>query len=72
VREFTLQGLANTAWAFAKLEFWDAPFFGSLSSILCARVDEIYPRELTSIAWSLATLQSQDWPLFAVITLRSQ
>ena len=60
VGDFTLQELANTAWAFATVGQSDAQLFTALAREAERRVVDFNPQELANTAWAFATLSQVD------------
>jgi len=53
--EFNVQGLANTAWAFATVGHQDEQFFQALVRMAEQRLDEFHAQGLANTAWAFAT-----------------
>ncbi len=52
---FEAQGLANAAWAFAKLGYRDNALYEVLADAAAFRVEELNAQGLCNVAWALAT-----------------
>jgi hypothetical protein len=52
---FEPQGLANAAWAFAKLGYHDSSLYEALADAVSFRVEELNAQGLCNVAWALAT-----------------
>ena len=57
---FDLQGLANTAWAFAKVGQSDAQLFTALAREAERRVGDFNPQGLANTAWAFSTVGRAD------------
>jgi len=67
IADFVPQGLANTLWAFSRLDFNDLPLIRAISSAARSRIGEFSSQNLSNTAWALASMGSQDEPLLASI-----
>eukprot|EP00406_Dinophysis_acuminata_P019788 CAMPEP_0179341124 /NCGR_PEP_ID=MMETSP0797-20121207/69668_1 /TAXON_ID=47934 /ORGANISM="Dinophysis acuminata, Strain DAEP01" /LENGTH=53 /DNA_ID=CAMNT_0021055175 /DNA_START=243 /DNA_END=401 /DNA_ORIENTATION=- len=50
---FSPQGLANTAWSVAVLEFQDHPLRASTAAAALRPLSEFLPQHLSNTAWAL-------------------
>merc|ERR1711990_285486 len=71
IGQFNTQGIANTAWAFAKLSFIHEPFFNVIASASLAKTKQFDPQGLANIAWSMATIAMSDEPLLTAISVQA-
>lgn len=71
VPEFSLQGLANTAWSMAKLRLCDEPLWAAISASSIPKMQQFRPQALSNTAWAGATLAVQHRPLFESISAAS-
>merc|ERR1712098_129304 len=71
IREFGPQGLSNTAWAYAKLEWQDGPLFAAISSASIRLRYQFVPQGLTTSAWAVATFGVFDFPLLDALAAAS-
>ena len=62
--KFTVQGFANTAWAFATVGQQDEQLFKALARMAERHLDEINAQNLANAAWAFATVGQQDEQLF--------
>ena len=69
VKGFAAQGLAMTAYAFAKRGQPAADLFGAIAKEAITRIDEFKPQELANVAWSFATLRFEAPELFDALSL---
>lgn len=54
ITDFIPQGLSNSAWAFATLEFGNLPLFHAISAASLPLITEFETQELNNTAWSFA------------------
>ena len=64
VRDFIAQDLANTAWAFAKIDRSDSLIFAALAKAAEHCMDDFNSQNLANTAWACATLQQSEEKLF--------
>jgi hypothetical protein len=57
ISEFTPQGLANTCWSYATLNYYHTETMDSVISAVGTRVAEFNAQEISNILWALAKLQ---------------
>ena len=62
--EFTAQGLASTAWAFATASQSDTSLFKALARAAEWRMCEFIAQKLANTAWAFATASQPDTSLF--------
>ena len=67
IRDFTLQALANTAWAFATVGYEEEQHFTALAAATKWLVRNFKAQDLTNTAWELATIGQKDERLFTVL-----
>lgn len=66
-RTFAVQSLSILAWSFARLMFFDAPFFRRVGEAAIARSAEFGPQSLANTVWACAAIQFCNQPmLFAL------
>ena len=65
--QFNVQGLANTAWAFATVGQKDDQLFKALARMAERRLDQFNGQNFANTAWALATVGQQDDQLFKVL-----
>ena len=65
--EFTRQGIANTAWAFAKLGQLDEMLFAALAGAALLRMSEFNTHNIANTAWAFAKLGQSDKMLFVAL-----
>ncbi|KAJ1622417.1 hypothetical protein T492DRAFT_582321, partial [Pavlovales sp. CCMP2436] len=70
--EFNAQGLANTAWAYAKLNTPAPRLFEAIAHESEQRVVSFKPQELANTAWAFATLGTPAPQLFGAIARASE
>lgn len=63
ISECDTKRLANTAWAFAKLEVDHHPLLEALSAEARAKIHDLQSQECSNIAWAVASLVFFDSPL---------
>ena len=62
-----MQGLANTAWAFATVSQQDAQLFAALARVAELRLGDFKVQDLANTAWAFATAGQPDAQLFMVL-----
>lgn len=68
VHEFDGRGLANTAWAFAKLRYVpDAALPAALCRAAVSRIDQFAAQNVSNLAWALVYLHYQDEQLMQLL-----
>ena len=67
IDEFDASGLANMAWAFAKLGFGDQKLFEAIATAAVKKINEFKPRNLSNLAWAYATLGISNQNLFEAV-----
>ena len=65
VGDFNVQGLANTAWAFATASSSDAQVFAALARAAELRLSDFSVQALANTAWAFATASRSEAQLFA-------
>ena len=70
--EFNPQNVANTAWAFATVNYRDENLFASLTIVAEWRIGSINPKSVTKTAWASATVSCLDEKLFADLAIAAQ
>ena len=58
--DFEVQGLANTAWAFATASQQDAQLFAALARVAELCLGDFKVQDLANTAWAFATASQQD------------
>ena len=53
--EFKPQNVANTAWAFATVNYRDEKLFAALASAAERRLNNFHPQNVANTAWAFAT-----------------
>ena len=66
--DFSAQGLANTAWAFATTSQHDALLFAALARAAERRLGDFSAQGLANTAWAFATASQHDAPLFVALS----
>jgi hypothetical protein len=66
---FNLKEVANTAWAFARVNYRDRKLFAVFSIEAKWRLREFNPQNDASTAWAFATLNYPDETFFAACTI---
>ena len=54
--DFNPQNAANTAWAFATVNYRDEKLFAALARAAERRLSEFNPQDLANTAWAFATV----------------
>jgi len=72
IPEFAAQGLANTAWSFAKLKFGPEPLIKSLADSSQLRITKFTASQLAKTSWAFATLRYMNELLVTSIATRSR
>ena len=67
--EFNLQGVANTAWAFATVNYRDTELLAALAAAAGRRLNEFNSQEMANTAWALATVNYRGDKLFAAMAI---
>ena len=67
VRNFSTQGLANTAWAFAQASQLDTQLFAVLARVAVWRVGSFTTQDIANTAWAFAQASQLDTQLFTVL-----
>jgi len=67
IADFSPQGLSNTAWALATLEFHNLPLCHAISSSAIHLISEFETQELNNTAWSFAYSTSRDLGITSVV-----
>ena len=63
----SMQGLANTAWALARLGQQDEQLFKALARMAERRLDTFNAQDLANTAWAFATVGQIDEQLFKAL-----
>lgn len=71
VTQFGSQELANTAWAFARLNVRDAPLLDAISQQSLRLIALAKPQHLSNMVWSLAVLYYTHKPLLTALSAES-
>ena len=58
--QFNAQGLANTAWAFAKVDQQDEQLVNALAKMAEQRLDQFDAQALANMAWAFVTVGQED------------
>ena len=64
MNDFNSQGLANTAWAFAKVRHRGERLFSTLAAAAEQRMRDFNSQDLANTAWAFATVGHKDEGLF--------
>ena len=67
IRDFKLQALVNTAWAFATVGYEEERHFTALAAATKWLVRNFKAQDLTNTAWEFATIGQKDERLFTVL-----
>ena len=67
VGDFNVQGLANTAWAFATASSSDAQVFAALARAAELRLSDFNVQALANTAWAFAMAAQSDAELFRAL-----
>lgn len=70
ITEFSTQGLANTAWAFAVLAVVDMPLLDAIASASIRRLPEFVAQELVNLACAFAGLELVARPMVDLTSQR--
>lgn len=70
-REFSVQSLENSLWAFAVLQVKDSAVLDALVEGACKKANEFDPQACTNTIWSFATLAYQNQPALDIMSRRS-
>ena len=70
--EFNVQGLANTAWAFATVNLLDKKLFAALAREAERRVSEFNAQDLANTAWAFATMNRSDEKVFTAVATATE
>ena len=65
--EFSVQELANTAWAFAAVNRSEQSLFIALVGELERRMSELEPLGIANTAWAFVTVNQSDEKLFTAL-----
>ena len=68
INAFEGRGLANIAWAFAKLHINDGALFTAISRVAMGKMGSFNAQELANTAWAFATLDINDDALFTELS----
>jgi hypothetical protein len=72
ITNFSLQNLANTAWAFATVHHAAPALLGAIAGAAPARITEFNEHELANMAWSFATMNHDAPLLLDAIAIETQ
>ena len=67
--DFNPQEVANTAWAFATVNYRDEKLFAALARAAERRLSEFKPQNVANTAWASATVNYRDEKLFAPLAV---
>ena len=70
--EFSLQGLANTAWAFATAGQHDVSLFAAFATAAERPMCGFNSQELANTAWAFAVVGQNDASLFAALATAAE
>ena len=54
--DFNPQAVANTAWAFATVNYRDEKLFAALARVAERRLSNFNPQNVANVAWAFATV----------------
>merc|ERR1712224_227507 len=69
--DYEAQDLANTAWAFSKMENAHLPLLKAISAEAIRKLAQFATQNISNTAWAFSALALQDPPLFAAIASES-
>jgi len=64
---FNPQAVANTAWAFATVNYRDEKLFAALARVALRRLTHFNPQAVVNTAWAFAKVNYRDEKLFAAL-----
>jgi len=65
ISELNSQGIGNTVWAVALLNYADDPLRQALAAEAIRKISDTTPQEMANIAWAYSRCEFSHLPLFA-------